>query len=144
MARVIIDLPESFPFSTELDVYIQHINAGQHLANEQVVAFLNEARMRYLASLPLKDNGIEPRSFIGADLAVIYKSEAHYGDRLKIEVAADDFSKYGCDFVFRVTNLKNGQIVAIAKMAMLMFDYQSKSLKTVPESFKQLFNVQET
>jgi len=144
MARVTIDLPDHFPYSTELDVYIQHINAGQHLANEQVVAFLNEARMRYLASLPLKENGIEPRAFIGADLAVVYKSEAHYGDRLKIEVAADDFSKYGCDFVFRVTNTRTQQIVAIAKMAMLMFDYQSKSLKIMPDNFKSLLIGQKT
>ena len=140
MARVIIPIPETFPFFTDLDVYIQHINAGQHLANEQLVALLNEARMRYLATLPLQANDIEPRGFIGADLAVIYQSEVRYGDRLRIEVAADDFNKYGCDFVYRVTSLNNAQPVAIAKMAMLMFDYTNQRLKPVPEGFKALFS----
>ena len=79
------------------------------------------------------------RGFIGADLAVNYKAEAHYGDRLKIEVAAQDFSKYGCDFVYRVTNLKTGQLCAIAKTAMLTFDYQASCLKPVPDNFAQLF-----
>lgn len=139
MAKITIDLPDRFPFSTELDVYIEHINAGQHLANERLVALLNEARMRYMASLPLKENGIDPAGFIGADLAVLYKAEARYGDRLKIEVAATDFSKYGCDFVYRVTNLKTGQLCAIAKTAMLTFDYRENRLKAVPANFQAVF-----
>lgn len=139
MAKIHIDIPETFPFATELDVYIEHINAGQHLGNERLVGLLNEARLRYVASLPLPENGVDPRGFIGADLAVNYKAEAHYGDRLKIEVAAQDFSKYGCDFVYRVTNLKTGQLCAIAKTAMLTFDYQASCLKPVPDNFAQLF-----
>ncbi len=139
MAKVSIELPESFAFSTELDVLIQHINAGQHLGNEQLIALLNEARVRYMNSLPLDAMNIQRGSFINADLVVIYKSEAHYGDRLKIEVAADDFSKYGCDFVYRVTQVKNGAVVAIAKTAMLLFDYEKNCLKPAPEGFVRLF-----
>ncbi|HNI37460.1 MAG TPA: thioesterase family protein [Pseudomonadales bacterium] len=139
MARIQIDVPARFPFSTELDIYIEHINAGQHLGNERLVGLLNEARLRYVSSLPLKENGVDPRGFIGADLAVNYKAEARYGDRLKIEVAAQDFSKYGCDFVYRVTNRKTGQLCAIAKTAMLIFDYQTSCLKAAPENFAQLF-----
>ncbi|MBK8676179.1 MAG: hypothetical protein IPN27_07265 [Cellvibrionales bacterium] len=47
--------------------------------------FINEARLRYVSSLPLQENGVDPRGFIGADLAVNYKAEAHYGDRLKLK-----------------------------------------------------------
>lgn len=139
MAKIHIEIPEQFPFATELDVYIEHINVGQHLGNERLVGLLNEARLRYVATLPLQENGVDPRGFIGADLAVNYKAEAHYGDRLKIEVAAQDFSKYGCDFVYRVSNLKTGQLCAVAKTAMLTFDYQASCLKAVPENFARLF-----
>lgn len=141
MARITIQLPETFTFTTELDVLIQHINAGQHLANEQVVALLNEARVRFMESLPMTAFGIKRGSFINADLAVIYKSEAHYGDRLKIEVTADDFGKYGCDFIYRVTQVKNGAVVAIAKTAMLMFDYERNCLKPAPDNFAELFKI---
>lgn len=140
MAKINIEIPETFPFSTELDIYIEHINSGRHLANERLVALLNEARMRYMATIPLAANGIDPAGFIGADLAVNYKTEAHYGDRLRIEVAANDFSKYGCDFVYRVTNLKTGQLCAIAKTAMLTFDYTANRLKPVPPHFPSLFH----
>jgi acyl-CoA thioester hydrolase len=139
MARVSIELPETFAFSTELDVLIQHINAGQHLGNEQLVALLNEARVRFMESLPMASSGIQRGAFINADLAVIYKAEAHYGDTLKIEVTADDFSKYGCDFIYRVTRVKDGAVVAIAKTAMLMFDYEKNCLKPTPDNFAELF-----
>jgi acyl-CoA thioester hydrolase len=140
MSRINIDLPESFAFSTEIDVLIQHINAGQHLANEQLVALLNEARMRFMATLPLAAYHIPLRSFINGDLAVIYKSEARHGDRLKIEVQAGDFHKYGCDFFYRVTQTRDNTAVAFAKTGMLMFDYEHKQLKTVPDNFPALFN----
>ncbi len=139
MAKIHIDIPEQFPFATELDIYIEHINAGLHLGNERLVGLLNEARRRYMATLPFEQYGVDLGGFIGADLAVNYKAEAHYGDRLKIEVAAQDFNKYGCDFVYRVTNLKTGQLCAIAKTAMLTFDYQTGQLKPVPEQYAQIF-----
>ena len=139
MAKIEIAVPEVFPFSTELDIYIEHINAGRHLGNERLVGLLNEARRRYMETLPFEAFGVDTGGFTGADLAVNYKAEAHYGDRLKIEVAAQDFSKYGCDFVYRVTNLKTGQLCAIAKTAMLTFDYQTGNLKPVPDNYAQIF-----
>lgn len=141
MAKITIEVPETFSFTTEVDVLIQHINSGQHLGNEQVVALLNEARVRYMNSLPLDAFSIQRSEFINADLAVVYKSEAHYGDRLKVEVTANDFTKYGCDFVYRITQKQNGVVVAIAKTAMLMFDYQKNQLKQVPDNFRALFRV---
>lgn len=139
MAKVTIDLPEKFTFSTDIQVLIQHINRADHLANENLIAFLNEARLRFTESLPKGNSSIDPRSVINADLAVIYKSEAHHGDILSIEVAAHDFSKYGCDFVYRVTQKRDGTLVAIAKTAMLCFDYENKCLMEVPEDFPALF-----
>lgn len=138
MAKITIALPDTFSFSTEVDVLIQHINRANHLANEHVIALLNEARCRFYTHLG-ENSLLSFKEFINADLAVIYKSEAHYGDKLKIEIAADDFNKYGCDFVYKVSQVNNGQLVAIAKMAMLRFDYQNNKLATVPENFSDLF-----
>lgn len=140
MARVTIDLPERFNFRTDITVLIQHINIGKHLANEQLVAFLNEARVRYMNSLPEEVFGPMPRPFINADLAVIYKAEAFYGDVLTIEVAAQDFNRYGCDFVYRVSRKSDKAIIALAKTAMLQIDTETGKLKTVSENFPSYFN----
>ena len=128
MARVVIDLPAQFPFATELDVRIQHINRGNHLGNDALITFLNEARVRFL---PEQINSAEDSHvwMINADLAVIYKSEAFYGEILKIEVAMSDFHKYGFDLVFRVSTIgKDSREVAHAKMAMLTFDSRARKL----------------
>lgn len=127
MARVLIDLPPAFPFSTELDVRIQHINRGNHLGNDSLITFLNEARVRFL---PEEINSAQDSHIwmINGDLAVIYKSEAFYGEILKIEVCPADFHKYGFDLVFRVTEASSGREVAHAKMAMLMFDANARKL----------------
>lgn len=127
MARVVIDLPKTFPFSTELDVRIQHINRGNHVGNDAMIAFLNEARLRYMPEQinTLRDSHIW---MINADLAVIYKSEAFYGEVLKVEVVADEFHKYGFDLFFRVTEKKTGREVVHAKMAMLLFDSSTRKL----------------
>ena len=127
MARVVIEFPDQFPFSTELDVRIQHINRGNHLGNDSLITFLNEARVRFL---PEQINSPQDSHIwmINADLAVIYKSEAFYGEVLNIEVATGDVHKYGFDLLFRVTERSSGRDVAHAKMAMLMFDSNIRKL----------------
>lgn len=142
MARVEISLPPQFAFETRIDVLTQHINAGRHLANEHLVALLNEARVRYMDSLPKQRSATSPRAFINADLAVIYKAEARHGDTLNIEVAAQDFSRYGCDFVYRVTRVQDQRLIAIAKTAMLNMDYDSGKLVPVSADFPRLFDTE--
>lgn len=142
MARIELNLPQHFPFITYIDVLIQHINAGRHLANEHLLALLNEARVRYMQSLPQAEHVKSRYSFINADLAIIYKSEARHGDTLAIAVAAQDFSRYGCDIVFRVNRVPDGALIAEAKMAMLNFDYSVGKLKAVDEDFARYFSAE--
>jgi len=127
MARVFIDLPQQFAFTTELDVRIEHINRGNHLGNESMVSYLNEARVRYMNEEinAAKDKNIW---MINGDLAVVYKSEAFYGDVLVISLATGDYHKYGFDLVFRVTEKKSGREIAHAKMGMLLFDAVARKL----------------
>ena len=40
MARVIIELPEHFLFTTDIPIYISHINYGQHLDNAALIGLL--------------------------------------------------------------------------------------------------------
>ena len=139
MARIQIDLPDTFQYSTEMDVLIQHINAANHLANEQLVALLNEARTRFFDSLTVPDHISHPRQFINADLAVIYKAEARHRDRLRFDMAACDFNRYGCDIVYRVSRVQDQDIIAIAKTAMLNFDYQQGRLQAADDQLPGLF-----
>lgn len=137
MARVSIDMPESYPFSTELDVRIQHINRGNHVGNDQLISFLNEARVQFLPE-DISDPSQDITAMMNADLAIMYQSEALYGDVLTVEVAVDDFNRYGFDLFFRVTEKRSGRAVASAKMGMLLFNFNTKKLQLMSEEFKQI------
>ena len=51
MPRIVIQLPPRFAFTTEIPVYVGHINYGGHLDNAAMLSLVSEARIRFLASL---------------------------------------------------------------------------------------------
>jgi 4-hydroxybenzoyl-CoA thioesterase len=58
---------------------------------------------------------------------------------MKIEVAAIEFSKYGCDFIYKITEKESGREVARVKTGIVFFDYSEREVAHVPEKFKAIF-----
>jgi acyl-CoA thioester hydrolase len=139
MARVLIDLPQSFQFLTEIPVRITDINYGGHLGNDAVLALFQEARVQMLKQYGWSEMDIEGSGVIMSDAAVVYKSEAFYGEILTIEIAVIEITRAGCDFVYRMTNRASGKEVARAKTGIVFFDYASRRIVGVPEQFKRKF-----
>ena len=104
MARVEIKLPEHFVFTTELPIYIGHINYGQHLDNGALISLVSEARVRFFKSLGYTELNVEGRGIIIADVAAQYRSGAFHGETLCVEMTPDDFNKYGCDLIWRLSD----------------------------------------
>jgi acyl-CoA thioester hydrolase len=144
MPRVRVTLPDSFAFAMEMPVPIAFINRGNHLGNDSLVSCLNEARLAFMQARFGNPYGVGDAMMINGDLAVEYKSEAYHGDRLRIEVAATDFHRYGCDFVYRVSCVADGRIVALAKTGMLLFDFTAKQLVEAPTGFFEVFQAAPT
>lgn len=136
MGRVKLDLPENFGFKTELSVRIGDINYGNHLGNDSVLSLIHEARLRFLIHHGFSELDIDGFGIAMADSVVMYMSEGMYGDPLTIEVTTDDFNRYGCDFLYRITNKKTGKEVARAKTGVVFFDYGAKKVVQIPEKFK--------
>ncbi len=140
MARIRVEMPDRFDFCMEMDIPIAFINRGNHLGNDSLVSCLNEARIAFMQARWGDPYSVDGAMMINGDLAVEYKSEAYQGERLRIDVAANDFHKYGCDFVYRVTCVADGRVVALAKTGMLLFDFDNKKLKEASPAF---FSVQQ-
>jgi len=138
MARIKIDLPEKFIFSTEITPRITEMNYGGHLGNDAFLAIVHEARVRFLAAHKWSEMDIDGRSLIMVDAAIMYLAEVFYGDTLQIEVGVTDLSRSGCDFVFRLSAGENGREVARAKTGIAFFDYRKKKVVRMPEVFRQL------
>lgn len=139
MARIILDLPEVFPFSTEIDIRIGDINAANHVGNDAIIQIIAEGRARFLRRYGYWELDVEGAGLIVADLAIVYKSEAFYGDNMIVEVGVRDFTTYGCDFIYRVTNKKTKKEIVRAKNGSVFFDYEQRKPVNVPEKFKALF-----
>lgn len=132
MARVVFELPSQFTFSTELPIYIGHINHGQHLDNAQLLALVGEARTRFFTSLGYTDRDAEGLALVVGDVVVQYQSEALYGETLRIDMAPTDFNKYGFDLVFCVTEASQGRAVAKGKQGLVFTDPQDHKVRALP------------
>ena len=135
MPRIKIDLPDTFLFSTEIPVYIGHINYGHHLDNAQLISLVSEARVRFFKSLGYSELDVEGVGIVVADVAAQYRSEAFHGETLVAEMAADDFNKYGCDLAWRLSDKASGREVARGKHGIMFFDYTARKPVGVPPAF---------
>ena len=139
MNRIKIELPETFTFSTAIPVRITDLNYGNHLGHDALLSLLHEARVRLLANYGWTEKDVAGVRIIMADCAIRYRSEAFYGDVLVIEMVVRDFTRAGCDLIYRVTEKASGRPVADAKTGIVFYDYQRGKPVSVPEAFRQQF-----
>lgn len=135
MPRIKIDLPDRFIFSTEMPIYIGHINYGHHLDNALMLALVSEARVRFFKSLGYTELDVEGVGIVVADVAAQYRAEAFHGETMVVDMAADDFNKYGCDLVWRMSDKASGREIARGKHGILFFDYGARKATSAPPAF---------
>jgi acyl-CoA thioester hydrolase len=140
MARVKIELPESFPFRTDIPVRIGDINYGGHLGNDAVLSIVHEARVRFLWEYGYKELDIEGAAIMMTDAVIVYRSEGFYGDILTVEVAVTDLQSAACDMVFRLTNAGTAKEVARAKTGIVFVDRTARRIIAVPDRFRLRFS----
>lgn len=136
MARVRLDVPARFSFSTALDIHFNHINAGGHLDNAILLMFVSEARVRFFRQLGYAEDAVEGHAIVVADAAVQYLSEGLYGETLVIEMVADDLNKYGFDLRYRISEQKTGREVARGKTGIVFIDPQARRIAPMPAPFR--------
>ncbi len=135
MGRVRVDLPEIFPFRTEIPVRVDDINYGGHLGNDAVLSMAHEARLRFLRHLDYSETDIEGVGIIMTDAVIEYRSESFYGDVLVVDVGVADMERRSCDFVYRMCRKEGGREVARVKTGVVFFDYATRRVVAVPEEF---------
>ena len=138
MARVIFDIPAHFGFSTELQVYISHVNQGGHLDNAQLLSLVSEARVRFFRSLGYPEADVAGLSTVVADMVAQYKSEAFHGETLRVDMVPQDFNRYGFDLVFRMTEISQEREVARGKTGVVFIDRVARKPAPIPESVRRL------
>ena len=138
MARISIDLPQEFIFTTEINVRASDLNYGGHVGNDSVLTLFQEARILFYRHMGFKSE-LNLEGSVGqlmSDAAVVYKSESFLGDELIIQIAVADFNKYGFDLLYKMSNKQTGKEVARGKTGIVCFDYDKRKVASVPEILK--------
>ncbi len=136
MARIKIDMPDNYLFSTVMDVRISDINYANHLSNDSVLSFVHEARTRFLRQYGYTEMDVEGLGIIMTDSAIVYKAEGFHGDQIQIDITVGDFNKYGCDIFYLMTNRATAVEIAHVKTGIVFFDYDARKVVTLPEPFR--------
>lgn len=136
MARIRIDMPDNYLFSTEIPIRISDINYGGHLANDAVLKLVHEARVRFLRHYHYTELDTEGVGLVISDSAIVYKAEAFWGENVQVDVTVADFNKYGCDFYYLLTNKKTAVEIAHAKTGIVFFDFEARKISPIPAGFR--------
>ena len=139
MARIKIELPEQFTFSTKIPIRITDLNYGGHVGNDTVLSLIHEARVQFLKSFGYDELKLDGVSLIMSDAAIEFKAELFYGDVITVFAAVNNFSRVGFDLCYK---LMNGEtLVATAKTGMICYNYESKKVVSIPGKVKEKLSV---
>lgn len=137
MTRVKIDLPDRVVFTCDIPVRITDVNYGGHVGNDSLLSYLHEARVQFLRHFGFSEQNAGGKGIIMADAILVYKSEIFYGETLSIDVGLTDVQRHGLDVTYKVSS--NGKEVARAKTGIVFFDYEKRTIASMPEEFKNRF-----
>jgi acyl-CoA thioesterase FadM len=135
MARIKFELPDSFSYSTDLSIYIGHVNYGGHLDNAQLIQLLGEARVRFFQSLGYTELDVEGLSIVVSDHVVQYRSEGFHGETIRVQMVPQDLNQYGFDLVYRMDCLETPRELARGKTGIVFIDPTTKKVARIPPQF---------
>lgn len=138
MSRVRITEPKEYLFSVNIEVRVTDLNYGNHLANEKVLVFAQEARVQFLRSHGKSEVDFWGTSLIQGDAAISYQNEGFLANRIRVDVGIDNVSNSSFDFVYRMYNETTDKPLAMVKTRMVCFDYDVRKVTPVPQGFTAL------
>jgi len=139
MARIKIDLPEQFSFSTTIPVRITDLNYGGHVGNDTILSLIHEARVQFLQQLGYGELELAGVGLIMSDVGIEFKQEVFYGQSVKVSVAAIDFTKISFDLYYKLETVTDSKttLVATAKTGMICYDYSKKKIAAIPAEVRE-------
>ena len=137
MPRIQLTPAPHYPFATDIQIYISHVNQGGHLDNAQLLALVSEARVRFFKALGYFESGVEGALIVVGDIVAQYKSEGFHGETMQVEMGAADFNKYGFDLQFCMREKTTQRDVALGKIGIVFITPEDRKVTPVPAAFLQ-------
>lgn len=136
MARIKIDLPEKFTFSTSIPVRVTDLNYGGHVGNDTILSILAESRAQFLKHYGYTELNLAGVGLIMFDVGIEFKNELFYGDAIIASISATGFTKVAFDLYYKLEKISiDNKLIPVvsAKTGMACFDYAKKKIVSVPD-----------
>jgi acyl-CoA thioester hydrolase len=136
MARIKIDMPHKFSFSTKIPIRITDINFGGHVGNDTILSIVHEARAKFFTHCGYTELDFGGVGTIMSDVAIEYKDQIYYGDEIFASIAMGEITKVAFDLFYKLEKSSaNGKVstVALAKTWMVCYDYDKKKVAAIPD-----------
>ena len=136
MARIKINLPAKFSFSTNIPIRITDINFGGHVGNDTILSIVHEARAKFFQHLGYDELNFWGVGTIMSDVAIEYKDQIFYRDEVIASVAVGEITKVAFDLFYKLEKItvdKKQTTVALAKTWMVCYDYDLKKVAAIPK-----------
>ena len=136
MARIKIDLPGKFSFTTKIPVRITDINFGGHVGNDTILSLVHETRAQYFNYCGYDELNFAGVGTIMSDVAIEYKNQIYYGDEITASIAVGEITRVAFDLFYKLEKRSADDKlipVAFAKTWMVCYDYDQKKVAAIPE-----------
>jgi len=139
MSRIKIEFPDKSFFETIIPIRITDLNYGNHVGNDTILSILHEARVQWLEHFGYGELNFGGVGLIMSDVAIEFKNEIFYGEKIIASVAADEFSKFSFEVYYKLEKETNEKriLVVTAKTGMVCYDYTARKIVTVPDEIKK-------
>jgi acyl-CoA thioester hydrolase len=135
MPRIQLHPAQHYSFTTEIQIYISHVNQGGHLDNAQLLTLVSEARVRFFKSLGYRESDVEGSPIVVGDIVAQYKSEGFHGETMVLQMVPTDFNRYGFDLQFRMSDRDSAREVALGKVGIVFISLADRKVTPIPTGF---------
>jgi acyl-CoA thioester hydrolase len=137
MARIRLHEQPHYEFTYQITIQVGHINFRGHLAHDSIVRILEEARANLFHTLGLGELNLGDgrTGVIAGDMVVNYKGEGFMYETLRVESHIGEISSGGFRLFHRIG--RDGHLVTLAEVGLFGFDYKSRAVALIPETFNK-------
>jgi acyl-CoA thioesterase FadM len=137
MERVKIIIPEKILYQQRFTIVEADINEVNHMGNERVLVFVNSIKEGFFTALNLIANS-KTEGLIFANHSINYKNEGFLGDEIVCHVGVNNITECSFDLISHFIK-SNSTTLAIVRTGIIYFDYETRKIKALPESFITAF-----
>ena len=124
-------------FQTEIKVIFRDLDPLEHVNNAVYFTYMEVARTEYYMQLTGARKLGDIR-FIIARASCDFRAPAKFGDRLLIAVWPSEVGNSSFKLQYRLTEKKNGTLVAEGETVQVAFDYETRKTIPLPDNVKSL------